>query len=273
MQTQELEAKNVSPSGYQKELVQQVVAQELGQYLAGFENEQYAIRKLSAEAGVTSKTIKRILNLENFPTYQTVFKLFAVIYGTANESVIFNKAPLVIRKYIEHKNPNCLKDCFQLDVNLFELMNQNPIIAELIVLAGINDLNLSTVAFKYGEYGLNSLNRLVEQKVFIPISKDVYALSPHLPHFDAKTIKYVGNWMVERFSKPEQTEVADKNIIAFFAEGLNEEGLKKWVEIDSEAFHRKIQLASTKKYQGAIPSFTFTATDTLSSDSLWRKKQ
>lgn len=248
---------------YDKVLVLQQFLEEVHQYLGQFSEDAYGIRKLSSEAGVNSKTLRRILRKENFPTFQTVFKVLSVIYATASEVDIFKRAPSEIQKYLRNKNPNCLKDCTPIDIDLCELMYQNPIIAELIVLAGANDLHLSAVSFKYGEYGVNCVERLLKLKVFSPISKDIFSLSPHLPNFDAKTLKFLGLRLTERFSKPQLSDVTDKNIIAFYSEGLSEEGLKKWIEIDTEAFHQKMAIARNPKFKGAIASFTFNTTDTL----------
>ena len=72
-------------------------------------NKSFAIQVLAKESGLSDKTIKRLLAKNNKPTYQTIFKIYSVIFETSTKKIDFKK------KISDFENFDSLK--------IFEIIN------------------------------------------------------------------------------------------------------------------------------------------------------
>src|SRR5690606_29714386 len=123
------------------------------------------------------------------------------------------------------------------DDEFIALLKKEPLLAEIYILAGTNPLDARAIGYRYGQYGLELIEKLVSENLLVLAAKDKYVLSPSAPNLDGEALKLLGEHFVHRFSKPKA--VMSENTIAFYAEGLNEEGMKEWLRIDDEAFYKK----------------------------------
>ena len=241
------------------------VALDLADYLERFPNKSFAVRVLAKESGLSEKTVKRLLKSENKPTYQTIFKLYSIFFDEPDYQALLEKCPVVVSDYIKDYSPVEAQSSTTLNHELLELLKKEPLFAELLVLAGTGPLHTSAIGYRYGQYGLEVLERLEKAEVLIKVSKESYTVSSKLPNFDGHALKFLGEYFVHRFSRP--NDLMSENTISFYAEGLNEEGLKAWLSVDTQAFYKKIEIAKNSKYKGAMPVFTFTATDKIVRES------
>ncbi len=246
------------------DLVDQV-AFDLAEYLGRFPNKSFAVRVLAKECGLSEKTIKRLLKSENKPTYQTIFKLYSIFFEENEYEALLSKCPDVVREYIKDYTPIEATSSTEQNNQLLDLLRKEPLFAELMVLAGTGPLHVSAIGYRYGQYGLEVLERLEKAEVLIKVTKDTYSVSSKLPNFDGHALKFLGEYFVHRFSKP--SELMSENTISFYAEGLSEEGLKEWLAVDTEAFYKKLEIAKKPQFKGSTPVFTFTATDTIQRES------
>lgn len=143
------------------------------------------------------------------------------------------------------------------------MLKREPLIAELYVLAGTGPLNKNAIAFRYGQYGIEILEKLIKENIIQEVEKEIYALTKCGPTLDGDCIKYLGEYFIRRFSKADNTQLHNENMLNFYAEGLNEAGKYAWLKVDTEAFYKKVEIANDTKFKGNIPMFTFTATDTI----------
>lgn len=241
------------------------VAFDMAQYLDRFPNKSFAIRVLARECELNEKTIKRILNRENKPTYQTLTKLYSVFFEIQDFDVLLEKCPEVVRSYIEDYSPTAVVAHQKSNDDLIALLKKEPLLAEIYILAGTNPIDVRAIGFRYGQYGVELVEKLANENILVAVAKDKYILSPTAPNLDGDALKFLGEYFVHRFSKPKA--VMSENTIAFYAEGLNEEGMKEWLKIDDEAFYKKLEIAKQNKFRGTIPVFTFCATDTILKES------
>lgn len=239
------------------------VAQDLSNYLECFPNKTFAIRILAKESGLNPKTIRRLLAKENRPTYQTLYRLYSIFLDIDNYGELLKACPCVVAKKIADYNPVDTSETETQNLELLNLFKNIPLFAELFVLAGTSPLNKNAVAFRYGEYGVEVLEKLKEEDLIIEVEKDVFTLSKNTPPMDGECLKYLGEYFIKRFSKPSNTQIHNENTINFYAESLNEEGKYAWLKVDTDAFYKKIEIANNPKYKGNIPVFTFNATDTI----------
>ncbi len=245
-----------------KDLAAQV-ALDLAEYLDNFPNKTFAIRILAKETGLNPKTIRRLLVRANKPTHQTLYKLYSIFFDEDNYSKLLEKCPKVIKERISEYNP-C--DHSEKENDNREFLNQlkrEPLMAELYVLAGTGPLNKNAVAFRYGQYGIEVLEKLICADILVEIEKETYGPSKNSPTLDGHALKYLGEYFVRRFSKADNAQIQNENMVSFYAEGLNEEGKQAWLKVDTDAFYKKVKIAQDPKYRGSTPVFTFTATDTI----------
>lgn len=245
-----------------EDLVEQV-ALDLAEYLDNFPNKTFAIRILAKETGLNPKTIRRLLSCTNKPTHQTLYKLYSIFFEEDNYSKLLDLCPKSVRERMCDYNPCDHSQKEQDNRNFLDLLKKEPLMAELYVLAGTGPLNKNAIAFRYGQYGLEILERLIEADLLIELDKETYGLSKNGPTLEGSTLKFIGEYFVRRFSKADNSQLKNENILSFYAEGLNEDGKQAWLKIDTDAFYKKVDIAKDPKFRGSIPVFTFTATDTI----------
>lgn len=245
--------------------VGQQLATDLELYLKRFKSTLYGIRLLSKECGISPKTIKRLIKQENQPTYQTLTKIYSVIFETDDYQTILKKCGPETRSYLKKYSPRPAIANESKANRLAEMLRQEPLSIELFVRAGIAPLKTRDLGLDYGRMGLDIAARFEAENIFVRGEDNAYSLSPNMPNLDGEVLKILGLFFAHKYAKPRS--VMGENSIAFYAEGLNEEGMKKWLEIDSKAFYQKLEIARDSRYQGKIPTFTFCATDSLQKES------
>lgn len=239
--------------------IEEQVALDLASYLDRFPNKNFAIRILSKETELHEKTIKRLLNRQNKPTYQTLAKLYFSFLDLSNYQELLAKCPPVVAEFLKTYTPPEATPRAQRADLLSQLFKKEPLAAEIFVLAGTGPLELNKIRLRYGLYGVEALRLLEQEKLLVETDKGKFSLAPTIPSMSGETLKILGELFIRRFSKPR--DVMSENSISFYAEGLNEEGLKQWLAVDSEAFYKKLKIAQNSAYQGGTPVFTFCATD------------
>ena len=244
------------------DLVSQV-ALDLAHYLDGFSNKNFGIRILANESGVNERTIKRLLARKNQPSAPTLFKLYMTFTEKLEVSQMLKDCPEVIRNEIKDKCPDKNKGKKFCKTNFLELIEADPLMGELYVLAGTGPLFKDSVSFRFGQYGVELLDKLEELQILMKKDRNTYVLGGNSPTFDGPVIKSIGTRFVKRFCKPGMASLKGNNVMNFYAEGLNAEGLQEWIKTDEEAFKKKVMIANDPKYRGDKPVFSFTATDTM----------
>lgn len=237
---------------------------DLESFISNFPNKSFAIRVLAKESAISEKTIKRLLKKTNRPTYDTIFALYAVILETEDEELILSKVAPSLSNYLNQMTARKLKKKKNLDYDFLEMLKKDPVICELFVQAATGGVNESAIGYRYGQYGLELLERMSELKILRAVDKGVYELSPHAPSVEGEVLKFIGLRFSEVFSKPTNSQETNNNVMSFYANSLNEEGYKEWLRIDTEAFYKKLEVAKMKEYKGAMRYFTFNATDSMS---------
>lgn len=246
------------------------LAVDLKTYLTGFKNAAYGLRFLAKESGLNQKTLKRLLNKENKPTYQTLIKLYSVILETQDYQLLLKKVPEPVREYLKEYAPEKSVIAPKKSSRLLELLQTDGIYIELFVAAGIAPLRIRDLSLNYGKIGMDAAANFEAENIFIRTNDSSYSLSPSVTNLDGEILKILGVYFLKKYSQPR--EVMGENSVAFYAEGLNQEGLKEWLKIDSRAFYEKLQIANNPKFKGSTPVFTVVATDTLNKKDMLTKE-
>ena len=157
------------------------LALDVANFLDEFPNKSLGLRFLSKEAGVNEKTIKRILQKENKPTYQTLMKLYPVLISEDNQQKLIERCPEVVRNVLEKRSPR--KNFVQTEESshFLELVKREPLMAELYILVGTGTLYKSAISYRYGQYGIELLDKLENAGFIYTDGKGRYSLSPKAP--------------------------------------------------------------------------------------------
>lgn len=240
------------------------VSLDINNYCLNFPNKQFALRILAQETGLNVKTLSRLLARKNKPTYQTLYKLYSALFQEENYEKLVTLCPEVVKQKMSTCAPDKTKYIKKTkDTDLLKLFKSNPLSIEIFVLVSISGLDKSAIAYKYGEYGVNVIDKLIEIRLVNEVKKGHYRISENTPILDAESLKLLGEYFTRHFSKLGNTQLHCQNVINFYAESLNEEGIKAWLAIDTEAYKQKRNIANNSSYKGNIPMFTFNSTDTI----------
>ncbi|MFG1494251.1 hypothetical protein ACRXCV_13590 [Halobacteriovorax sp. GFR7] len=239
------------------------VSLDLAKKLDEYKSVKIGVRLLSEKTGVSERTLYRILAKENKPTYQTLFKIYRVIFNTSNESLLLDLVPEVIRKEIKKCNPNKISEKIQYHQDIETQMSYDRTFAEIYILAACAPITNELIQYRYGMSGMLTVEKMLEMKALRISKSGHYTLGENQANFSAKTLKRLGLSLVEKYSKEQNAESYGENIIAFFAEGLSEEAYDRWLQVDAKAFEEKVAIAKEDKSKGTKRAFTFMVTDTL----------
>lgn len=239
------------------------LALDLKNYLAQYSNQTIGLRLMSQDMGIHKRTLLRLIEGENKAGYLTLYKIYRVIYNTRNDSDVFKRAPEVIQQALKAGNPKPVDREINYSVDIEQEICRDRCFGEIYLLAGCGSISQDLVLFRFGQYGLETVNRMLKLRVLTETKQGHYILGENQANLSAQTIKYLGMDLIQRFSDPERTDDLGENFMGLYVEGLSEEGYQEWLKIEEESYQKKIELASKSQFKGHIKAFTFQVTDKL----------
>lgn len=242
------------------------VALDITTHLKQFRDESIGLRKLSEKSGIHQRTLKRLLAQENRPGYQTLVRLYSCLAESPNGGLMLKNIPEKVAKEIEKRSPISTKGNLQYSEEANQEMLYDKVFAEIYCLASMSPITSEYIQYRYGMSGVETADKMLDLGVLKLTKKNTYTIGDKQIEFSPKLVKRLGLNLVEKYSKTEDVDLAEKNLIAFYAEGLSPEGYRKWLKIDQEAFYKKINVTKEEGMLGEIKTFTFMATDTMRKD-------
>ncbi|UXR63812.1 hypothetical protein EZJ49_12140 [Bdellovibrio bacteriovorus] len=244
--------------------IQDQVSQDIGLFLRRHKDPRKGLALLAGKSQIHTKTLRRLIEKEHNPGYQTLYKLYSCLIGTPDFDQILLAAPAVVREKLKRTDPQVKSSpLFKYTVSTEQEMLKDPCFSELYVLAETRPFDLGFVRGRFGEYGIEILHKMLQMNVLRLLDNGRYGLGSHRSTFSAATIKTVGLRLAERYSKPARTDENYANYMNLFFESVSESTYRKWLEIDTQAFKAKIQILENPASRGKIPAFMFNVTDTL----------
>lgn len=243
--------------------LKQQVAHDIQNHLNQFKNESIGIRKLSEKSGVHQRTLKRLLAQENRPGYQTLVRLYTSLVEISGGQLSLSNLPKKVSTEIEKRSPVSLSQSMQYSEEASEEMLYDKVFAEIYCLASMSPITTEYIQYRYGANGVETAERMLDLGVLKYTKSRSYTTGDKQIEFSPKLVKRLGINLVEKYSKTEDVDLAQKNLIAFYAEGLSEEGYRRWLKIDEDAYYQKIKITKEDGMLGNIKTFTFMATDTM----------
>lgn len=247
----------------EKDSVLEQVCLDTALYLDKFANKSLGVKTLAKKTSLNKRTIQRILTKKNKPTFQTLYSLYMEFLNATSETFVYENCPKVIQQELKGKKPTPLRQKKSIDCNFFSLIKKHPLMAEIYVMTGLAPIDKNTIAFRYGQYGVELLEQMSELGIVDEVNKSTYVLSASAPELTSQIVKHFGLHFIERFSKPANAGLKGENVMSFYCEKLNEDGLNAWLKVDREAFYKKVEISKQNIYKGHIDVFSFNATDTM----------
>lgn len=240
------------------------VSHDLKEKLTQFRDPKKGIKILASQMGIHEKTLKRLIECENKPGYQTLLKIYRVLFQTQKDNEILDRAPEIVKMFLIGHQPKPYENTVTYSLDVEKELNRDPVFAEIYLLAATGGVTRELIIFQFGQYGDRLLQKMFDQKVLINQDKYKLILGPNQATLGPETLKHLGQLCIEHYLKPENGDMTGENFHGFFAESLSEEAYNEWLKIDEEAMMKKNQLANRPGSQGHRRVFTFIATDTIS---------
>lgn len=244
--------------------IQEQVSHDIDRFLKRHKDPRKGLSQLAARTQIHSKTLRRLIQKEHNPTYQTLYKLYSCFMGTADLDQTINAAPALIQEKLKSTDPQLKSSpLHRYTVSVEQELIKDTCFSELYVLAETKPFDAKFVRLRFGEYGLGTLQKMLQMNVVRLQENGKYTLGSNRSTFSANAIKSVGLRLTEKYSKPERTDENYANYMNLFFESVSESTYRKWLDIDAQAFRDKIQLLQAPESRGSLPVFMFNVIDTL----------
>jgi hypothetical protein len=255
----------VSPvsSGDEHHELRKQVSEDLIKKVNEVKDPKKGIKAMAMLMGIHEKTLKRLISCENRPGYQTVFKIYRVLYHSSSDTQLLKLVPNSVRDFLTKASPRGAVDTVHYSLDIESEMQRDPVFCEVYFLCAAGGTTKEYISFHYGRYGERLLEKMVEQEVLAIINKGTYILGTNQASMTVETIQKVGTHLTNRFYKAENSDELGENYISLHSQGLTEEAYNEWLKADKEAFEKKLKILSMPENLGPIKAFTFGVTDTL----------
>lgn len=246
------------------ELIPDQVSRDIDIFLKRHKDPRRGLSLLSARSQIHTKTLKRLIEKEHKPSYQTLYKLYSCLTGVTDLDLLLKAAPLSIQEKLKRSDPQLKSSAsYKFTANIERELIKDPCFSELYVLAETRPFDTKYVRQRFGDYGLEVLQKMIDLKVLTILDDGLYGLGSVRSTFSADAIKTVGLRLVERFCKPFRTDENYANYMNLYFESVSEATYHQWLEIDGRAFKEKMKLLEDPQSRGPLPVFMFNAIDTL----------
>ena len=242
------------------------VSNDLNTALKQFKNPKIGLRILSEKTGLNIKTLYRLREGVHRPGYITVKKLYRVFYATKDDRELMHKVPNIVKQFLIQQIPNLGEPETVFVPDLEAEILSDKVFCEIYFAIACGPLKKNVIRTRYGQYGLEVLEKMLSLKLIKLISTMTYAQTDLQITFSAIGIKRSGLNLSESFSKPSNSEINGNNHISVYSEGISEDVYLQWLAIDKKAFHEKVALTKKPGALGSIRAFTYQAIDKIDID-------
>ncbi len=245
------------------DLVVNQVAADLSAHLKQSKDERKRNRLISEKTGIHQKTLSRIINLENKPTPATVFKIYRYLTQGQTEDEILSLCPEIIRTYLTQYLDQRIENNLTYFPSYALELQTNPVFGEIYVLCSSGSVSREELLKRFGDYGLSLADEMTHKKLLQQSRPGHFSLGQLQIHLTPECILSLGLLTAKNYSKPVMAYEHNHQFMSFIAEGLSETAYRMWLEIDTEAFAKKMDIVRNPQNLGTNKVFTFTTTDTL----------
>ncbi len=245
------------------EALKEQVAHDLSQKIDQFKSPSKGLKQLGQMMGIHDKTLKRLIDKQNRPNYQTLLKIYRCLLKTQKDNVVWEKAPKIVQEFFKKSafHPPTSQIDYEMDVE--KEIVKNPVFAEIYFLCGTGGITREYIRFQFGQMGDDIFEKMIEEDIICPKDHHKFELGNKRATLSPETIKHLAIHFMETFAKPELNDQSGANFLALYAQGVNQETYNSWIKIDEEATRKKIELAQNPDNQGDIQAFTVLTTETF----------
>lgn len=247
----------------EQDLLSHQVCKDLRKAISQYKDEKIALRMLSNKMKIHEKTLKRLLNAENKPGYQTLYKVYRVLLSAPNDTILLEMAPPIVAEALEKGNPKTINEDIIFCVDIEEEIQKDRAFLEIYFLAATGPVTQEFISYRFGEHGMEIAKKMLRIGALDVQRDGTFILGKNQANLGAQTIKNCALHLIDRFSRPEATDQEGENFMGIYAEGLSKEAYNEWLKIDEEAYRKKIELTKDKSNLGQIRAVTFISTDKM----------
>jgi hypothetical protein len=255
-------------SADQADLAAAIVFDDLNRYINESEDPRRRLKFMAKKTLIHEKTLQRLVNRENKPAYITVFKIYRFLLNEQDDRRLLDLVPEEIAHFLKNANPQTFEKHATYTQSIEAELRGNPVMAELVVLCATGPVKTAYIKSRFGEYGMKLVETLVQRNVLQMVTQQEVCSGTVQVNMSPETLVIIGVQMVQSHSKPEKSYETGENFLGFYADGLSDAALQKWLAIDAEALRKKVEVAKLQESRGDLRVFTFMATDSVSGCAL-----
>lgn len=241
----------------------EVISTELHSFLNSSDHPNKRLNLISKKTGIHVKTLKRILNKENRPTAQTIFKIYQYITQAEELEDVIKNCCSTVGNYLKKNISQNLKPLLHFTDPGQIKFKENPVFTEIYVLCSLTKLTASDLMTRFGRYGIEIAESMVKDGILEKTRNHSYIIGKKQISLNPEDLLYIGTRISKSFANPELGFETNKNHLSFVAERLSDEGLKKWIQADEDAYQKKLAIAKDHNNHGLNKVFTFSIVDTI----------
>lgn len=238
------------------------VNRDIGSALTRFKNQKIGLRVLSVNMGLHVKTLDRLLIEKHKPSYQTLIKIYSHLYNERDLSKLLKLIPTNIKDEINRLSPNKIEILIE-DQAAIQYLKRNDLALTLYGLCGSGTMSSAMVKKRYGEYGLDCLNKLVQFELLNEAPKGHFHIGKRQIHLDPEILKKLGLNLVEQHFRHENADMRTENYLGFLTESISEESYQKLLVMERQHFEEKIKLIDDPKNRGTVRIFSTSFIDQI----------
>lgn len=275
LEKDKLERKLNSERELLKSLVFETLIQDLELVLKNFDTNSKGLAFISVNTGLTTKTLRRILNKEHEPSPQTLIKLYQFFTGEKNLKTFLKVIPNPIRERIKKSSyENLFLDEILStgDLNLEEEFLRCSVVRKIYAFVETGPIAKEFIGFKFGENGLKTAKKMEKSGLLIE-KQGQFVKGNSKPILFGEMAYEQSLTMLTNYFDKTKLSLAGENQVTICLASLSPDGFNEWLKIELKAYKEKQEIANNKKYQGHLRAWTTSQTDIMSKQRIYSDNQ
>jgi hypothetical protein len=241
-----------------RELVSSLIGNDLEKLLEQFKNRDAGIRILARKTQISEKSLKRFLEKSSEPHYNTIISFYKYFFEVFPEieSEKHDQLKAFLKKEI-------LSSTEKGKIELENLLRENPIFRKIFLYTRTGEISREWVVLEFGKYGLEILEKMIEENVVMETDRGIYGQGPVNVHKGPVTLKVIMKDLLSEHLNEERLSFRGLNSAFYAIEGVDLETKLNLIK-ESEDYKRRIAQILTSEFRpGSERVFIINCVDSL----------
>ena len=238
----------------------QQMACDLDQLLASYKNKDIGTRLISEKINIGEKTIKRILKLKSVPHINTIQRFYQYYFTLTSTSIDNHPLYKEINELIQIE---ILDNTKELNFYLEGLLEKDKVFRKIYLLSRTGVITKSWVQDKFGKFGLDHLDLMLENNILLEIDKGTFVEGSVSISKGPKSVKYIISDLVSDHLSSERLSEKGLNSAFYMVDRVTEDAYQTIIEITEQYKKNLAKLIQDRSNRGVKRIFISTAVDNI----------